>query len=402
MTSLDPPSPSPRRRRWLRVSLRGLMVLVVVVSVPAAWVANTIQTQRRAIAAVQAAGGTIGYHHRHQLSQEPSAPAWLRRWLGDELFQNVNSVYFFNNPDHPFSADALAVIAKFDRLENLGIFDLPGTGDGFHHLGGLEHLKYLDLSGSGITNATLAEIARIRSIEILEMKKSEATDEGFASLAALASLKDLSITRCPNLTDSGAARMVEGMPRLRSLILTDGPKSLAATLATLARVHPDLVHLDISGTGATDDDLKAVAKLAKLEILFMDNTRITDEGLKHLSGLDSLRRLHLNSTKVTDAGLIHLEKLPLVGLDLGGSLVTDAGMPTVARIITLRALGLARLPRLTDAGLVPLAPLRGVDYLDVSENQVTAEGAAVLQQAVPGFGQVITLPPTIPILGTPF
>ena len=387
------------------------MLVVVVFSVPAAWVANTVRTQRQAAASVQAAGGLIEYDYEQLLREEPSAPAWLRRWLGNELFQNVTSVTF----DNPISADTLAVVAKFDRLEVLSLADSSGICDGFRQLQGLRHLTTLDVSGAGVTDDCLAAIARISSIQKLELYGVKATDEGFARLASLPALTDLDIVNCPNLSDSGAARMVEGMPRLQAMSLTGGSKSLAATLAALARHHPDLGTLDIEGTGATNDDLKTVGRLANLEalwlsktritdeglvhlrplknlaILWLDQTGVTDEGLKHLGGSTSLRRLHLNSTRVGDAGMVHLEKLPLESLDLSGSLVTDAGMPAVGWINSLRNLSLARLPLLTDAGLGSLHRLANLGRLSVGDTKVTPEGIAALQQAVPSLLRVNTL-----------
>ena len=46
--------------------------------------------QRRAVAAIRRAGGGVGYDHKGR----PWAPAWLRKRLGDEFFQEVTSVQF--------------------------------------------------------------------------------------------------------------------------------------------------------------------------------------------------------------------------------------------------------------------------------------------------------------------
>lgn len=62
-------------------------------------------------------------------------------------------------------------------------------------------------------------------------------------------------------------------------------------------------------TKITDDGLKHLKKLSKLQTLYLVANKVTDEGLKHLEGLTSLQTLHLSTPKVTDAGLEHLKGL---------------------------------------------------------------------------------------------
>ncbi len=118
----SPPSLPRPRRRWFRVSLRGLMILVVLIGGAAGWVANTIRTQRQSIAAVRAAGGDVRFDWEKQqvgvsrgrpvYRNGPSAPRWLRRWLGDELFQQVTSVRW-SEPSSSLSAGQPALGMDF-------------------------------------------------------------------------------------------------------------------------------------------------------------------------------------------------------------------------------------------------------------------------------------------------
>ncbi len=429
-----PPRPHPRRR--LRVSLRGLMVLVVLIGGAAGWVANTIRTQRQSIAAVRAAGGDVRFDWEKQqvgvsrgrpvYRREPAAPAWLRRWLGDELFQSVLSIVF---PD-PVPPDALATVARFDRLERVILGDLTGVGDGLRHLRGLGQLNHVWLAGPGTTDAMLTDLAEIPSIRQLTVGsimnrakipapdlKSTATDTGFGQLSVLRRLEFLGIRDCPNLSDAGVASLLTKLPPLQGFRLDGGPNSLAATLPALARHHPALESLGLDRTGVTDDDLKAVEALPKLRGINLQSTKVTDagvahfrslknlvellinstdladEGLKILGELPTLEVLHFNKTKVTDAGIASLAKLPrLRQLSMGWNTITDAAMPSVARITSLERIDLYRLPGFTDAGLVPLRSLRKLKQLTAVETQVTPEGIAALQQAVPTLTRVTTKP----------
>ena len=66
-----------------------------------------------------------------------------------------------------------------------------------------------------------------------------------------------------------------------------------------------------SGAG-TIAGLKEVAKLQKLEVLSLHDTKITDVGLKEVAKLQQLKELQLDGTKVTKAGVAELKKaLPI-------------------------------------------------------------------------------------------
>ena len=436
----EPLTPKHRRRR-LHVSLRGLMVLVVLIGGVAGWLANKARTQRQAVAVVKAAGCDVQFDYQWQevaknargrpiRRTEPAAPKWLRGWLGDELFQSVQRVVFF---DKPASPDALAALAKFDRLERLTLGDLTGVGGGLRHLQGLNHLNNVWIAGPGVTDVMLENLAKISTLRDLAIGrklnlrktpapdlKSTATDEGFARLLALRNLESLSIHDCPNLSDLGLARLIEGLPPLQSLSLTGGPKSMAATLPALARHHPDLENLTLDRGGVTDDDFKAIEGLTKLQTIWMQNTRISDaglahfrplknltylmanstdigdEGLKVLGELPLLQQLFLNKTKVTDSGIVHLEKLALKRLALGFNQITDAAMPSVAKITSLEHLEISNSPLITDAGLVSLRALKNLQRLDIPETKTTDEGIAALRQALPKLGQVTNRSPRRP------
>jgi hypothetical protein len=88
--------------------------------------------------------------------------------------------------------------------------------------------------------------------------------------------------------------------------------------STLARVakRGSLTRLYLRGTRITDDGLKHLTGLTKLEKLDLVETGITDAGLVHLRGLSSLKKLYLTETRVTKDGVRNLKQaLPNVEIE---------------------------------------------------------------------------------------
>ena len=90
----------------------------------------------------------------------------------------------------------------------------------------------------------------------------------------------------------------------------------------------------IHDTKVTDEGLKHLKELSKLQSLYLAANKVTDEGLKHLEGLTSLQTLHLAANKVTDEGLVHLKGLNnLHSLSLINTKVTDEGVDKLQKAI---------------------------------------------------------------------
>ena len=88
-------------RRYLTFSLRALFVLTTALAVWLGIVVNRAREQREAVKAIEALGGTVTYDWEPGLYDSigddpagPSGPAWLRRLVGDEHFQEVTMVGF--------------------------------------------------------------------------------------------------------------------------------------------------------------------------------------------------------------------------------------------------------------------------------------------------------------------
>jgi hypothetical protein len=143
----------------------------------------------------------------------------------------------------------------------------------------------------------------------------------------------------------------------------------------------ELRHLSLGSNAISDLGLADLEKLSRLQILDLRDTRAGDQFLRQVARLPQLQQLMLSHSAVTDAGLKSLATHPkLTSLWLDRTQISDAGLLALAPQPNLGALLLNDCP-ITDQGLAAIDEHRfpGLNYLDVSKTQVTAEGVSRLQ-----------------------
>jgi hypothetical protein len=298
-------------RRFLRFSVRMLILLVVTTGASLGFLVMSARSQRDAIAAIAAAHDSwieFDWAPPRPLSRnwfpsaiKPAAKSWLPQWLIDrgavDYVHHVTSVSLYSY-DRPVSDAVLEHVSKLPQLER---FEVPGsrlTGDGLIKLRSLSRLRQLNVSDTLIVDADLIHLASLTRLEELDLSKNDLTDAGITHLKNLTSLKSLLLDHNP-ITGSGLV---------------------------ILKTFPHLEELDLSETSVTDSGLKHLAGSTSLRKLSLGCAAITDAGLAHLKGLSNLAELDLSITRVTDAGLVHLKGLPKLSvLHLYGTDVTFDG-----------------------------------------------------------------------------
>jgi internalin A len=295
-------------RRFLRFSVRGLIVLVLVIGVWLGWLVRSARIQREAVAAITRAGGMVHYDWDWSnggggLLREPRYPRWLIGQLGVDYFGHVTRVSIWNLKH---LGGGLSQIGTLTRLEMLSI---PGgmqvTNTGVAHLQSLTSLQALQLPRSNLTDADLARLAGLSKIELLDLGSTAVTDTGLVQLVSFTRLKSLDLTDCRRITDSG----LEHLAALRSL------EFLALTWCNIGddalnflKSLTRLQKLSLQGTSINDAGLMQIRHLARLQDLDLANTAVSDAGLLHLKTMSALRSLDLSITKVTEAGVRDLNR----------------------------------------------------------------------------------------------
>ena len=244
-------APTKPRRRWLRFSIRSLLLLIALIAIPLAWKVNRAQNQRRVVAEVERLKGSIVWVHEElppfYSDNDPPGPLWLRNILGDDFFADVCRIDIANpNCDD----DTLAQIAT------------------------LPSLNTISLMSDGITDRGRAYLTHLKTLETLLINSERVTDSGLKHVAQLPPRLVNLLLDCPQVTSAG----------LQFLNGRDNFRTLAARRARVS-----------------DSGLSVIGKMAHLQVLSLCAMQITDAGLDDLKELKHLKEVSLIELQVSQA-----------------------------------------------------------------------------------------------------
>jgi len=152
------------RRRWYQFSLRTLLIVVTLSTVPLGWVGWKLEQgrrQRATIAWVEKMGGYVGFEDREEKS-------WWNEWT-DEWFGE--SVQLVNLGETQVSD--LSPLAELKNLEELSLNYSPVSD-----LSPLAELKKLELLWLNMTAVSdLSPMAKLKYLEQLSHYKTQVSDE---------------------------------------------------------------------------------------------------------------------------------------------------------------------------------------------------------------------------------
>ncbi|MBI1901071.1 MAG: hypothetical protein HYS13_08170 [Planctomycetia bacterium] len=191
----------PRRRpRWLRFSLRTLLVLMLLLSVALAWLRvemKRAQEQAAMVRRIREMGGTVIYDHQmvyankfyrgsapaYDSKKEPTGNELVRRLLGNDFLDKVVQVHF--GPDSYFTSRGMVVSYQPSHL----------TDEQLAQLDNLPDLEVVVLLEPDTTDAGLMHLAKFKSLRAIRLRGAKITDEAVRKLQA--ALPDCQITVFP-------------------------------------------------------------------------------------------------------------------------------------------------------------------------------------------------------------
>ena len=177
-------------RRWLRFSLRALLLLMLVVGATIGWTLHKVREQGAALAALLNGRCAIAYRDGAD-PESPNALERCRRWLGEEHWIDVEVLILV----HPEADDAVLA-----------------------HVRGLPRLRYLILDGSAVSDAGLVNLRFLPMLAELHLDHTRVTDAGLANLRFVPMLTELNLANT-QVTDAGLVHL-RGCSQLQGLDLS--------------------------------------------------------------------------------------------------------------------------------------------------------------------------------------
>ncbi len=398
------PAPPPRRRRWLRLSVRALLALVAALAIALGWWSHLAHEQAAAVAAIRAVDPQAGIQYDNEppgrggendpinLVRSPWVPEALERWLGVDYFFRVRILGLGKKGTELSPADRRQITNQLGRLPHLKQLVVPFPIDDadLAPLARMTELKDLILGDSnpGLTDRTLAVIGRLSRLEELEIGDTSVTDAGLAHLAHLSRLENLSIGDA-SVTDAGLAHLAR-LDQLQTLFIGHPPRAQSAGAGRVA----------ITGSGFT-----ALGRLPHLRLLQLFSTTLSGPGLAGIGRLTHLKELALGRygddpsprSMIADLrALTPLDNLGALGIEgFGGDATSLVHLKGIKNLVSFMA------PGLGDEAIPTLLELPALRSLTFKKHHLTAGGLAALR-ANPRFRSVgVDRLPTAPPAASP-
>jgi hypothetical protein len=207
------PAQTPKKRSWLRFSLRSFLIALTAICVLGGWKLERVRRQREAVKWVRNQDGVVLYDYGsfavqtnpkgpYDFSEPNGATQWFCNYVGEDFVFDVRMIWLYDkkpfdiSPIMPLTAVEsldlnatpvvdLSPLSKLTALQNL-ILDFTPVVD-LSPLSNLSELKTLDLRGCPVTD--ISPLANLIHLRHLELRGTRVTD-----LSPIADLPNVSVT----------------------------------------------------------------------------------------------------------------------------------------------------------------------------------------------------------------
>ncbi|PQO46273.1 hypothetical protein C5Y93_09815 [Blastopirellula marina] len=347
----DPPtSPVQRKRRWLSFSVRGLLLLILIVSVGLGFLARDLYQfrQRQAVVRrIEANGGSVNLPFYEigdpfetsnrsdvRLSEEQRRTLYQQWviWFADEdIYKRPWGASIAHADDEPLflgleyfpelfqltigpgtlSDASMESICRLKSLQQIRLHETQMTKQQVGRLASLPELTEIEFHGAATTPEALSQLGHIPRLETVRLIADQVPVEALAAIRSIP-IHRLAIvvntTTIPNLDQPDP---LDGITQLSSLELTNYPVS-DNTLAAIGKMQSLWsLGIDCPAKSATvsNEGLERLTDISSLTYLSLPTLKIDDEGLEILGRLKSLQKLSCDGSLITDAGLKHLTQV---------------------------------------------------------------------------------------------
>ena len=339
--------------------------------------------------------------------------------VDDSMLSFVEGIHTltFLNIGHCFRVgdDGISHLCGMSSLTHLSVAGTEISCSGFQCITECPSLRHLDIRSCQRLDASLSNCFRDR-LPLLEELLADRTSfcdlclEGLFSGSAPPPIHTLHCAFCP-ITDEGL-RILAASPsvpaKLSSLVLSN-TKITASGVCSHLRALTSLSRLEICDVELTEDSLRVVGSLSRLEHLILEEGNVSDRGVAKLRGLTNMLSIHVDSPRMSDFSIrsfthmsrlldLHLytalirsdgvkllaqAHLPLRSLEICGGYLSNRACLYISKIQTLQSLNLSWNKRISDSGAAHLAVLNRLTNLSLSYTGIGLEGAQLLLDSLP-------------------
>ena len=206
-TDTESTTKSKPKRRWFRLTLRSMLVLVLLLTAVLGYTRHRIREKQRICNEIRELGGGFGTEDAwYEWIEEIVATA---HWRKNGLFGELVSV---DLSDTSVDDDWLRQLSRFKNLERLRFGGCKNVGDtGLRFISGLHNLQELSLYDTAITNDGLVHMQDLRQLRILSLAATQITDKGLRNIQELKNLEALEISDT-KVTSEGIESLQKHLP----------------------------------------------------------------------------------------------------------------------------------------------------------------------------------------------
>lgn len=200
----------PRRRRWIPLSLKMFVVLLILFVAWSIWrIGVPAYLRHVAIREIERVGGNA------ISDQGPVGPVWLRDLVGwSWMERNVDDIDIVILAETAADDETLRHIFGLPSVRDVWLWDTKVTDSGLQYLRPLTQLERLHLNNSRVTDDGLKAVGELKSLRDLNLSSTKVTDRGLQHLKRLTNLEIIWLYDTP-VTDAGADDLQSALPGLR-------------------------------------------------------------------------------------------------------------------------------------------------------------------------------------------
>ncbi|CAM8971518.1 unnamed protein product [Rhodiola kirilowii] len=254
-------------------------------------------------------------------------------------------------------------LSSCHNVSHVGLSSLTSAADCLQHL----TLAY----GAPVTVSLAENLQKLYMLQSLKLDGCPVTTSALKAIAnSRISLKELSLSKCPGVTDDGLSSLVMKHPNLTKLDITCCRKITYVSLAHITNSCPNLTSLKMESCSLVPKEaFTLIGRCRILQELDLTDNEIDNEGLRSISRCSELLSLKLGiCLDITNKGMAYISiGCPkLIELDMYRCMgITNLGIEAIAhRCTNLEMINIAYCKEITDYSLMALSNCSNLNTLE--------------------------------------